>query len=577
MATAAHEPVQGNGPKPEPCLSPDQELVLSEGLLAIAEEIHNQPEAEAHSLSHWFTWLDEEGYDQPGIARALQQLCQQRLGAEAGQQLQAQAKARADDPQGVPSAIEHLSQNHPELLEELLAIEQTRQEELQRLHAMAGGISKYGKVGIPVVGFSLGLAYFIYKERQTTKLINKMKANLVRQAPNITGRESATSFLEHNMEITITKKIEKTYYEVQNMKYEDLISEGSHKLAVPLNTMSPSDIKLQAEILSGKFVKAASHYDKSPVAAELQATILRLRKPKVYLAEFNNWMQLKEKEVSADATHEASDILRESRTEFSDVTHDIYKNINDIPRDLRKEFHRSEYIQQRLIGDIKGETNGRIHFFQTLVEKDIHSTLQANHAELKAAVDRGADLSSYEKINNSIDFDFTDAGIKLAYSKNGEAALAKYSKEYLCEAVIARGGLSIDEIFVNRNPLIIEAKQLLNNPKLDKTLKVNLRRQLTKTSEIEPLIQQIYIDDRAELFSQILKTTDNTIKNQLENELDDPLIWFDKSIDKNIAIVDHWIEGEACKSFQGALNAAKDSLKAAERDAGGAGRIIEDS
>ena len=309
----------------------------------------------------------------------------------------------------------------------------------------------------------------------------------------------------------------------------------------------------------------------------MQAKILRIRRPKVYLAEFNNWMQLKEKEVSADATHEASDILRESRTEFSDVTHDIYKNINDIPRDLREEFHRSKYIQQRLINDLKGEINGRVDFFKKLAEKDILNTLQSNHAELRAALERGEDLSSYEKINNSIDFDFTDAGIKLAFSRNGEAALANHSKAWLCEAAEEHAGLSIDEIFVNRNPLIIEAKQLLNNPVLDKTLKVNLRKQLTKTSEIRPLIQKIYIDDRTELVGQILKTTDNTIKNQLENELDDPLIWFDKSIDKNIANVDHWIESEACKSFQDALNAAKNGLKAAERDAGGAGRIIEDS
>ena len=255
----------------------------------------------------------------------------------------------------------------------------------------------------------------------------------------------------------------------------------------------------------------------------------------------------------------------------------MFMNDNTFDININLDIKKIIMLNNNSINDLKGEINGRVDFFKKLAEKDILNTLQSNHAELRAALERGEDLSSYEKINNSIDFDFTDAGIKLAFSRNGEAALANHSKAWLCEAAEEHAGLNIDEIFVNRNPLIIEAKQLLNNPVLDKTFKANLRRQLTKTSEIRPLIQKIYIDDRTELVGQILKTTDNTIKNQLENELDDPLIWFDKSIDKNIANVDHWIESEACKSFQDALNAAKNGLKAAERDAGGAGRIIEDS
>ena len=403
MATAAHEPAPGNGPKPEPCLSPDQELVLSEGLLAIAEEIHNQPEAEAHSLNHWFTWLDEEGYDQPGIARALQQLCQQRLGAEAGQQLQAQAKARADDPQGVPSAIEHLSQNHPELLEELLAIEQTRQEELQRLHAMAGGLSKFTRNTLIAggVGIVLGLGYGVHLERRTSKEIARLQAGLrqtaVSELESIDNPviQSAVSHPE------VDRDIAEWNINIDGIKCEELISLKTMKYAIPITEMRHPDIYATAVKVKSTVLHLYD-YSSTDYLTDINARLFKGERPVEYLRSFNEWIISKEGKTFSELKNIASNIS------------DKYSKIKDIPHELRHHFEGTKFVRETMLA-MKGAEDfrdpGLQHFFSPLI-KHYENQILANQVKVITAKAEGPLTEEIEHLNSQLELDITPEAIR---------------------------------------------------------------------------------------------------------------------------------------------------------------------
>lgn len=147
MSTSALPTPASTSRSGEPRLSPAAIVALGDGLIAISNELHTTAAAESHSLNGWLEWLEDEGYDGRPFVEALQGLCRQQLDDAAYAQLQATASARADQPEGMQQAIDHLNERHPALLDEILQIEQTRQEELQVLNARAGGVNMK-KVGI---------------------------------------------------------------------------------------------------------------------------------------------------------------------------------------------------------------------------------------------------------------------------------------------------------------------------------------------------------------------------------------------------------------------------------------------
>jgi hypothetical protein len=129
-------------------LSTEQATVLADGLLAIADQVHTHPEAEQHCLDYWLSWLDERGYDKAGFTVALHTLCQRLLSVDDHKQLVALARQKANAPNGYPLAIDYLSEHHSGLLEQILVIERSRQEEIESIHATAGGLSKKAKIGL---------------------------------------------------------------------------------------------------------------------------------------------------------------------------------------------------------------------------------------------------------------------------------------------------------------------------------------------------------------------------------------------------------------------------------------------
>ena len=164
MSTSALPTPASTSSSGEPRLSPAAIVALGDGLIAISNELHTTAAAESHSLNGWLQWLEDEGYDGSHFVEALQSLCRQQLDAATYAQLQATASARADQPEGMQQAIDHLNEIDPVLLEEILKIEQTRQEQLQVLNARAGGVNKKNPYICTVEAMGgLGVGVGIYK------------------------------------------------------------------------------------------------------------------------------------------------------------------------------------------------------------------------------------------------------------------------------------------------------------------------------------------------------------------------------------------------------------------------------
>ncbi|MCX5967695.1 MAG: hypothetical protein NTV57_08685 [Cyanobacteria bacterium] len=188
MSTSALPTPASTSSSGEPRLSPAAIVALGDGLIAISNELHTTAAAESHSLNGWLQWLEDEGYDGRQFVEALQSLCRQQLDAATYAQLQATASARADQPEGMQQAIDHLNEIDPVLLEEILKIEQTRQEQLQVLNARAGGVN-IKKVGIHTAEAGAGaiVCFGIYKIYQRCR----QPAEVVVERQVVRGSEMA--------------------------------------------------------------------------------------------------------------------------------------------------------------------------------------------------------------------------------------------------------------------------------------------------------------------------------------------------------------------------------------------------
>lgn len=587
-ASAANSASPGNGPKPEPCLSPEQMTVLADGLLAIAEEVHSHPEAESHSLSHWLTWLDEEGYDQPGISRALQQLCLQRLGAEAGQQLQAQAKARADDPRGVPSAIEHLSQNHPELLEELLAIEQTRQEQLQRLHATAGGLSKFARRSLEAsgLGIVLGLGYGVHLERKTSKEIARLQAGLRQTAVSeleSIGNPVIQSAVSHP---EVDRDIAEWNNNIGGIKCEELISLKTMKYVIPITEMSHPDINATAVKVKSTVLHLYD-YSSTDYLTDINARLFKGERPVEYLRSFNEWIISKEGKTFSELKNIASNISSK------------YSKIKDIPHELRHHFEGTKFVRETMLA-MKGAEGfrdpGLQHFFSPLV-KHYENQILANQVKVIAAKAEGPLTEEIERLNSQLELDITPEAIRNTMKTLGDEP---YKAAIKGQSWVFKAAAKTDTWRANCEEYQ-QARQLLdpyknNKKEAEAILRDKLRNNEISTAEHaaqkklleDPDLERLdgkldwlrsdFIDDdmipslmqERDLIARAIANTaaeDQHLKSTLSNELEDlediPS-WIESKSETFLSKFISQVRGEAGKEFRKALDRAQKAARRSE-------------
>ena len=398
-AAAADSSSPERRPSAPPCLSPAQVTALADGLLAIAEEVHSHPEAEAHSLSDWLTWLDEEGYDQPGIEAALQQLCQQRLDTEAYQQLQAQARTRLHEPQGITNAIAHLSEAHPQLLEEILEIEQTRQRELDTIHAMAGGISKFARNTLIAggVGIACGLVGMHFVNKKYAEKIARLQSDFnelqaIRQDPGHIEREF---FSKLSNELSINLHTSKTV-----------------RLFKPLTAMSDREIDTIASCAYQGHFKAAciTHSDMHP---EINARLMRIQLPDHYIQGLNKWTSTEE----GKAAKSLLDL-------HNDAEH-TYKKIKDIDRDLLSKYESSTFVRDFMKAAIYGDRVARdagIQAFANPVQAYYTRQLKETRNLLQEKAANGAFTEEETFFDKHVIIDLSPDAVRVALNRDFETA-----------------------------------------------------------------------------------------------------------------------------------------------------------
>ena len=564
---------------------------LADGLLAIAEEVHSHPEAEAHSLSDWLTWLDEEGYDQPGIEAALQQLCQQRLGTEAGQQLQAQARTRLHEPQGITNAIAHLSEAHPQLLEEILEIEQTRQRELETIHATAGGV-RWGKVGGKTgqVVLGVGIAALIIKlghkihtnwEQEQKQIYNtKLAQREETRASECLDNELTNNWREWSDKLAA------------NLDVKEIRSEKLVKLPVRLSDQSPEQVLDCAlrETTRASLLNALTEFG---LGSEVSARLLRARLPKVYLDAFQGW-----------ATEKAGKALS-----FE------FKNANDIPHDLRREFEKSEFAHKLLADLQKPEAIEKygIKDFRDCNSQAFFGHLKNHYFEklltrqtmLKEIKKSRLLTAEEEEFDNNLIFDFSDQTMRDIVAKHGDelfryaiagdkiedkaetwgyvtskvksldidAITSKCPALKEAEGIVDAHSLKITTLAAKLDKLVSEGKLASDSKnlflkKLDTAAIKNLRRKVNGAkNDIDMTSRHLYLDERTELALKVESCLESDLKSELSNQLedmDDIEGWMDsrsEAIEKRFA---EYVMTDAKLALQDALSTAKDSARATE-------------
>jgi hypothetical protein len=144
-------------------------------LAAISSQVHHEDRASLErSLQDWWQWLDDEGFQRDVVASLFRQVSGATIGAEALQALEGQIKTHREEPQGLPSLIELLHQEHPNLAQELENLETLALTEEQQLHQRAGGLTsgQRGAVAGGVIGGALLTAGTIFLTVKKGKAIS---------------------------------------------------------------------------------------------------------------------------------------------------------------------------------------------------------------------------------------------------------------------------------------------------------------------------------------------------------------------------------------------------------------------
>lgn len=219
-------------------LSSEQATVLADGLLAIAHQAHNYPESEEFSINHWLSWLYEGGYDQVGFSEALQRICQRLLSVDDYKQLVALASGSANATRGLSAAIDHLSEHHSALLEQIHDIEKWRLADLEAIQATAGGLSKKAKIGLIAGGVYVGVSLV----GGTVGAVGYFRAR---------ARERAKECLDSSL----------------HNKEEHLEEKAANKIHQEVNALVIPSVEKQFTI-KREFVKSSSKIDKFDLAVK---------------------------------------------------------------------------------------------------------------------------------------------------------------------------------------------------------------------------------------------------------------------------------------------------------------------
>ena len=567
-----------------PCLSGPQMAALGDGLLAITRELQERPEAEASSLSQWLTWLDDEGYDQAGFCAALQHLCQQRLSAEACQQLLAQASARAEAPQGLPEAIEHLSGQHPELLDEILELEQRRQSELERLLATAGGMKKSTKieigagiyVGLGVLTGSVGAgrAYFRQKafDRMAGEALDRMKQATFTHWTQISQDETIKKCHEIK---NSAEKIYRLEYRMPLVKQE----------AQQISTYSEMCMILIKNAHCNPSLDPLEH---SRIASELETRMMACMQPKVYLGKMKEWA-IKEGKIDRDI-HE-------------------FQKIADFDIQLRREFEASDFANEFILKLCKARDArdaealikegviprwrdfGTQHFLGKMTERFETKLLQTQKTLLEDLKNNKKNLASElragaEEENAFFDLDLSDASVKTLINEMGEAgfrraARVNINKFFEAETLVFKDSFlkkAIEPYLATKankikeledSTLDAEAQRLRLNEfdrlpenKVYKKLENELRH---SGKDVETFLFGKWEIERDKAIQSINRAVEEKAKKEAENQLaalDDFQDWVDSELKKDTDLLIDFIAADVGKDIREAYAA----VRAAEGD-----------
>ena len=570
-------------------LSPDEQIALGDGLLAIAEQAHTHPETEAFSLSDWLTWLDEEGYDQPGLLKALQTLCQQRLTPEAYQQLNAQAQARVDAPQGLIEAIHHLENQHPELLQELQEIEQGRQSELQAMHATAGGISKKTKIELGAVGGVVGASIL------TGGLIGFFRA----KAREKKASERVFSHLEKAAKTEVDSEIEidaeSIYIRKLNEKAANLIAYVSDKplehfqrapiadrYVVPLLEQTDRQVKDSAVHLATYYKSYWNPYENRP-AAKIETRMLATVKPDLYLKNFNKWVQDKHPDLASD-----------------------YIKIKDIDVKLRQDFESSDDAFEFFKTADNNRVNGFLiegirdlgmqEFTGALIEP-IQRQLLHNQRLLKEARDKGETSLELEWMNKGMALDLSESKVEEFFASQGDSPIRnamlnnansplkecgvflKDNKDYhslldkFASLELKRSAFVDDLRRKVREGLIDDATRKLKQRALDRSFKPIEELERKLKDEAKTYFRQTWADNRVSLATRVEEAADDAARKEAMKQLadmDDVVDWFESRGETTAQELKDYLRLEA----YGELEAIYDAAEEAARNAGSDIEII---
>lgn len=161
----------------DPTINASIAAELRTALVAINQQAQAEPASASWSLSNWWGWLEEQGYNREAALAVLKSLCSARIGAQALAGLVETCRSAADAPAGLgllQAELEQLDADLPELLHRLEAASLSEEQELAQL---AGGMSKIARNATISLGggFFIGCIYAIHLEIKTNKQIKLMK------------------------------------------------------------------------------------------------------------------------------------------------------------------------------------------------------------------------------------------------------------------------------------------------------------------------------------------------------------------------------------------------------------------
>lgn len=533
-------------------LSTEQATVLADGLLAIADHVQNHPEAKEHCFDYWLSWLDDGGYNKAGFSEALHTLCQRLLSADDYKQLVALAREKAKALNGYPSAIDYLSQHHSALLDQILVIERSRQEEIKSINAMAGGLSKKAKIGliagavyVGVVGVGGTVGYLRAKAREEARDL------LVNQAQDPVDRVFDMPFLNREKQAINARPI------------EEFIAETTLRHEVPLILQSDAQFDKTVESVIGQLNSVHWIPSKSSFTSEIFTKALR-SKSSLYLDQFNEWLRLFQNEASTDIKTATSNLKENILSSASEK----YGSIKDIDNDLLHQFEESDFAMT-FWKDVAAHKfpsftdNGGGDVFEAVYQK-IHDHFSSLRTRLKEAASKGELTQEDDYLNNHVDFDYSQGYVRSLFAGSENSALTKLiSRKFLNydDAIVE----SFDKIF-NENPIVHRARQLLESD-IDRGLKIALRRAITNI-ERQKLLEKFYIKDRTEIDTLINNEVDTEAKKLLQTKFDHMGLldeWINNRVVQTQQDIIAFLEGQAGVEIKAAVAAAEAADTAARR------------